>query len=259
MAACRRASGIVLHEAVEVHLLSVPSLGQVDGHAPLAAERAGRQQALPERRAPRHEVHTVVAQRQPVLGIALERHLHPAPLLPHSSEAHRCHGALAHHQVLVVDRQHRLAVKGETAVVEADEVVALGAVALHRLVAQADAEHTQEVGCQLCRLAEERAPLLLLLGARIMYTTRTRPQAPNAAPLVPDDGAHRPAVAVVDSVCLSCHLLIILNLIYLFYMSANYTNLIFVGEFCKFYPPRPLSGPPLPGGDGCRRWLIMTN
>ena len=218
-----------------MHLLSVPGLGQVDGHAPLAAERAGRQQALPERRAPRHEVNTVVAQRQPVLGIALERHLHVPLFHPLSRiETHRRHRSLAHHQVLVVDRQHAFAAKGETAVVETDEMVALGAVHLQRLVAQADAEHAQEVGRQLRRLPEERTPLLLPLGARIVYTTRTRPQAPLAAPLVPDDGAHRPAVAVVDSVCLSCHLLIILNLIYLFYMSANYanyTNLIFVGEF----------------------------
>jgi len=133
----------------------------------------------------------------------------PSPLITHHSsfitnKPHRRHRPLCHREAHVVDSQTAL-LEGEAGAVDAHEMVVLGAVRLHGLAVEADAQCRREMRGQLRHLSEKAACRALPRGARIVHRMRPCPQAPPSAPLVADDCAHRAAVGIVDSVTLFCH------------------------------------------------------
>ena len=186
-----------------MHLPAVPGLGEGDDHAPRAPRRAGAHRRGLQLGTVGRKVYLVVAS-----ALAAVAELHRVAPGLHLGELRRRHRAVAHHNVRPVHLHFHSKWRYRKApFVEPHEQVALRHVLPQALMPQAHAQHHLQRPGQLHHLLEQLSVQLLLLRARIAHTPRPRPQAPLAAPLVPDDRPHRPTVGVVDSKSLFCHLL----------------------------------------------------
>ena len=167
IAAVGGASGIVLHEAVEVYLAARPTFRQLHRHLLVLPVGWHRQHPLVQLRAPGPEIHLVVARRAEMQRVLLERHrnhtfithhstlithhstfiTHHSTLITHHStfithhstfitnKPHRRHRPEAYDQFLIVHRQPS-AVQREAVAVDAHKMVALRAVHPHGLCVQ---------------------------------------------------------------------------------------------------------------------------
>ena len=143
--AVRSASGIVLHEAVEMHLASRPTFRQLHRHLPTAAVGRHRQHPLVHLRTPSIEIHLVVVRRAEMLRVALERHRNGASFSNlWCLEAYRCHRADAEGEALVVYRQLS-AFQRKTVAVNAHKMVTLRAVHPHSLCVHPDTQNRTQM------------------------------------------------------------------------------------------------------------------
>ena len=115
------------------------------------------------------------------------------------------HAPFADNQSLPVHRHPTVVVQLEALLVPLHEEVALRDVHPQRHTTQPLAESHLHVSRQLHHLFEQQAVALLFRRPRVVHPQRPCAKAPFAAPLVPDDRPHRPAVGVVDSKTLLCH------------------------------------------------------
>jgi len=118
---------------------------------------------------------------------------------------HRHHRAVGHQHLLPVGLQHSLTVQPETLLVALHKEVALRQVHLQGQRPQAHAQQPLQPPGLAHHTLEHLAVHLLRLRPRIAHHARPRPQTPLAAPLIPDDRAHRTLIGIIDSITLFCH------------------------------------------------------